>query len=361
MTSIRYRILFEGERWFGSNADACASALRRLGHSVIEIDFKTWIPEAWNTLPLKACRRLLIPLCIKAYNQHLLQMARHFRPHILLAFKGKYLLPTTLHVLKDHGVALYNFYPDVSAFSHKYSTLPHSLAQYNCVFSTKTFLPRDLEAAGVRLRRYEILNHGYNPALHRPLILLPDEEDKYHREVVFIGTYSLHKEQILTELKKRLPNLDLAVWGNSWERARAPELKNCIQYQHLLGEEYVKGLAGAKIVLALLSERVPGASQGDQVTSRTFNIPATGAFMLHERNDEVLRYYEEGREIECFSTVEELADKVTFYLAHDDERQAIARAGYARCVPAYSVDERMRAIIAWHERSFSDHRGRPCR
>ena len=33
---------------------------------------------------------------------------------------------------------------------------------------------------------------------------------------------------------------------------------------------------------------------------------------------------------------------------HPEERDAIAEAGYRRCVPAYSYDGRMKAILEWH-------------
>ena len=70
--------------------------------------------------------------------------------------------------------------------------------------------------------------------------------------------------------------------------------------------------------------------------------------MLHERNPEVLALYKEHEEIECFDSAAELAEKIDFYLVHPAERESIARAGYARCVPAYSYDNRMTELLRWH-------------
>ena len=70
--------------------------------------------------------------------------------------------------------------------------------------------------------------------------------------------------------------------------------------------------------------------------------------MLHERNSEVLDLYKENEEIACFDSAEELADKIDYYLAHPEERESIGRAGHARCVPAYSYDNRMAEILRWH-------------
>ena len=52
---------------------------------------------------------------------------------------------------------------------------------------------------------------------------------------------------------------------------------------------------------------------------RTFEIPASGGFMLQERSNEVLEFFEEGKEIECFSSVKELKDKINF----SDEKNII--------------------------------------
>jgi spore maturation protein CgeB len=71
--------------------------------------------------------------------------------------------------------------------------------------------------------------------------------------------------------------------------------------------------------------------------------------MLHERSPELLELYKEGEEVACFSSPQELAEKIDYYLAHPEERDAIAGAGHRRCVPAYSYDNRMAEILRWHE------------
>ena len=70
--------------------------------------------------------------------------------------------------------------------------------------------------------------------------------------------------------------------------------------------------------------------------------------MLHERNAEVLRYFEEDREAAFFGTPEELAEKVQHYLDHVAERARIAASGLERSVKdGYMIDERMKVIERW--------------
>jgi hypothetical protein len=346
-----YRILLEGERWLGSDSGGCLRALRRMGQEVVDVDFNTKIP-AWRSLALRLSRRLLFPLAIQEHNRNLLLLAREFKPQLFLAFKGHYLLPATLKEMKRMGIALYNYYPDVSAFTHTVQWLPQALQIYDCIFSTKSFLASDLAEQGFPLRHWELLPHGYDPEAHYPVAVTPDEQARYGAEATFIGICLPGKAGLLAELKRLLPRLDLAVWGDRWHLATAPELKPCLRGRPLFGIEYIKAIGASQIMLGLLSEQQKGSSRGDEVTSRTFNIPACGAFMIHPRTEEIRQYYTEGREIECFGSAGELAEKIQYYLAHPEERRAVAEAGYRRCVPAYSMEQRLQRILAWHAAHF---------
>ena len=126
-------------------------------------------------------------------------------------------------------------------------------------------------------------------------------------------------------------------------------MKQFVKGEGLVGDRYAKAIYGAKINLALLSGKVQGSSRGDETTTRTYEIPACGGFMLHENSPELLELYKEGEEVACFSSPQELAEKIDYYMAHPEERNAIAAAGHRMCVPAYSYDNRMAEILRWHE------------
>ena len=76
--------------------------------------------------------------------------------------------------------------------------------------------------------------------------------------------------------------------------------------------------------------------------------------MLHERTPELQEFFDEGKEVACFGSAQELAQRIQHYLAHPQEREAIARAGHARCVPAYSYDNRVKQILTYYDRSSTD-------
>jgi spore maturation protein CgeB len=115
-----------------------------------------------------------------------------------------------------------------------------------------------------------------------------------------------------------------------------------VQGEGIWGADYPRALRSAKIALGLLSKWIP-----ETTTTRTFEIPATGTFMLAERNDDHAALFEEGKEAEFFASDEELGDKIRFYLANDAARGRIAAAGRARCERSgYSDAHQLRRVLA---------------
>lgn len=106
----------------------------------------------------------------------------------------------------------------------------------------------------------------------------------------------------------------------------------------------------SRISLAIQASPEGAMGWRDNVSTRTFEIPACKGFMLHEDNDEVRELFEPGAEFDVFSTADELAEKIEFYLESPQERREIARRGFERCVPKYSYYQRMAEMINFVER-----------
>lgn len=344
MSTTPLRILAVADVWQGSNAYAFVRSFRRMGHSVVVVPPENYVPGAWTRKPLRALRRLLEPFFVREYSEALVAEARHLRPHLFFVFKGRYVTAETVREVRALGACAVNFYPDVSFLAHgRY--LPMALPVYDWVFTTKRFGLEDM-ASHLGVRTASFLPHGYDPEVHAPWCLDDEDRERYACDVSFIGTWSPKKQSLLEHLAVRMPGLRMRVWGSQWEGARG-SLGARVEGRHVLGVEYAKALRASAVNVAILSEARTGASSGDAITSRTFHIPATGAFMLHERTDEFLEYFREGTQCGCFGDAGELVSKVAYYLEHAAEREAIAEAGRRRCLESgFSVEHRAAEILS---------------
>ena len=78
---------------------------------------------------------------------------------------------------------------------------------------------------------------------------------------------------------------------------------------------------------------------------RTFEAMACGGFVIASDSEDLRDYYLPGKEIITYDNTEDLIDKIKYYLNHDNERKAIARAGYERTLRDHTFEKRFSAIF----------------
>ena len=78
---------------------------------------------------------------------------------------------------------------------------------------------------------------------------------------------------------------------------------------------------------------------------RIFDILGCGGFLMTNYQAELPEYFEIGKDLEAYSSMEELVDKCTFYLEHDDLRSEIARNGYEKVKQHHTYSHRIAEIL----------------
>lgn len=61
---------------------------------------------------------------------------------------------------------------------------------------------------------------------------------------------------------------------------------------------------------------------------RVWDVLGCGGFLLTDYRAEIPEYFQIGKHLEAYETLEEAGEKIEFYLSHEDERRSIAQAGY---------------------------------
>jgi hypothetical protein len=262
------------------------------------------------------------PLQYWSFNRTLLQQTIQFRPHVILVIKGPFVSPRVLRRIKaETGAILMNYATD-DPFNPVNSTrtLREGIPLYDVYATPRKANLADLRRAGCRNPIF--VRFGYDPAVHYPERPAHEaERSRWASDVVFAGGADQDRLPYLAALA-RLPGLVLHLYGGYWGRS-----KTLRSYWRGIAQErdYRLALGSSKMPLCLVRQ-----ANRDGHVMRTFEIPACGAFMLAERTDEHLELFEEGKEMACFASPEELVEKVRYYLAHDEERQGITVSGYRR-------------------------------
>lgn len=318
---------FLGVQKWGSDPRALATAFRSRGHGLVERSFDEYLPQQWQDPVLRIARRGLHRWFAADYNKAVLDLLGVPSLAFLLVFKGRLLRPSTLERFREAGLPCYLFYPDVSFHDHG-PEIPACLPLYDQIFTTKRY-HLERPAAGIPEVRWTWVNHGADPEVHRPLALTESARGAYAADVSFVGCWSPKKERLLAAVVESLPHRTVRIWGPGWSRATAP-VRGAWQGRGAWGDEIAMIYAASTINLGLLSEAGTATTSGDQTTARTWQIPSSGAFLLHEDTAEFSEFFRPGLEAGVFSDGKDLVRRIEQYLGNAEEREKIRRAGLDR-------------------------------
>lgn len=93
-----------------------------------------------------------------------------------------------------------------------------------------------------------------------------------------------------------------------------------------------------------LNFTIPNIKSG--IPLRMWDVLGAGGFLLTNYQAEIPYYFEEGKDLVCFDGVDDLREKVGYYLTHEKERQEIAQSGYRKVKERHNYIERIRTMLA---------------
>jgi hypothetical protein len=187
--------------------------------------------------------------------------------------------------------------------------------KFDYVFVAQKRAMEDFAKEGIQA---EWLPHAFEPEayhdleFHKPFECLIKKYD-----VAFVGNVNNEKRiDFLDRMFKEFPNFYFG-------QARF--------------QEAAKKFSQAKICL--------NVSHVDDINMRTFEIMGSGNFLLTEWIPTIEELFQDGVHCAMFKTFDEAVDKAKYYLAHDDERERIAKAGYEECMRKHTIDHRVDRIL----------------
>lgn len=323
-------------------AQFCENALRNLGYKVDFVDnsiYKEALLSIDRITSNKTHQGQLREMLINFASEAIIARCNEFKPALILALAQAPLTAGSLQKLNHNKIpTAFWFVEDFRLMEYWQGVAP--LYDYFFTIQRGEFLDR-LKERGVKNSSY--LPLAAPPDIHKEVELAEDELKTYGSDVSFVGAGYRNRRKFF----EGLLDLDFKIWGNEWD-LNSP-VGRCIQRsgKRIDTEEIVKIFNAAKININLHSSTYHNGVNpyGDFVNPRTFEILACGGFQLVDHRSLLPELFEIDKEIVCFKDINDLRDKIQYYLKNPEEREDIAIAGRARVLREHTYEQRMKEML----------------
>ena len=80
---------------------------------------------------------------------------------------------------------------------------------------------------------------------------------------------------------------------------------------------------------------------------RVWDILGCGGFCLSNYQSEIPDFFEIGKDIECYESIEECKEKIEYYLEHEDLRREISQHGYEKVRSLHTYEKRIECMLKY--------------
>lgn len=291
------------------------------------------------------------------FNEGIIELVKKEKPDLLFAamVTDQLKKETIDYISKKTNCETFAWFCDDCWRFYNYSKdlAPH----FNWASSTDILSPINYKKIGYKnlIKTQFACNHF----LYKPLAL-PKIYD-----VTFVGLPHGDRRKIVEQIKK--VGIKVECWGKGWPNGRATQDDMIrIFSQSKININFAKGSGSINLLgLARIffkkendsSIRLQNpkfwvgnvksllANIKNHIKGRNFEIPGCGGFLLTGDAEGLADYYEDGKEIVTYKNPKDLIRKIKYYLAHNEEREAIAKAGYERTLRCHTYEKRFEEIF----------------
>jgi spore maturation protein CgeB len=317
------------DTFFGT-ADSYSHALGELGHEAHEVVANCRpLQEAWVREQGRGGRRLLP---FRFQRERVVDaQAQEYRPDVVYVQNMRFFSTGLRRRLRRRGATIVG---QIASEPPSRSTL----RAYDLVLTSFPHFVDRFRAAGVQS---EYLRIGFDPRALEQL-----ESDGVERELhgaVFVG--ALNRTQHRSgnaQLERAARRAPIEFWGygaTGWppgspirERYRG----------EAWGLDMLRVLYESKLAL----NRHIGVAEQNANNMRLYEATGVGTLLLTDRKDNLIDLFEPGREVVAYTDEDDLVEQVHWYLEHDEQRRAIARAGQERTLRDHTYRRRMEELLS---------------
>jgi len=278
----------------------------------------------------------------------LLYLVNDFEPDLVFTMHGNYMPANAIEAIKKMGSITALWSVDDP---YEIDDILGYVSPYDYVFT--------VESAAVDIYREFGCKNVYQlplaafPKVHNHRTVAP----QFRSDVCFIGSGFYNRIELFDEIADYLveSGLNVKIIGLWWDELESyHKLKKSISNKLVHAADTAKYYAGAKINLNL--HRSPDAAahfhgnerkvEAYSPNNRTFEIASCGGFQLLDNNrPELNKYFDIGREVDVFSSAEDLIKKIDYYIKNAEKREEMARRARERCLKEHTFRNRLEFVL----------------
>ncbi|MBF0193707.1 MAG: glycosyltransferase [Magnetococcales bacterium] len=280
-------------------------------------------------------------LLIEIISQHFITKSVENSPDVIIVLTLTPLSPYFIGLLRKLNIKVVHWFVE----DYRRINWLELLQPYDHVLSyQKQFLREDLVNSCLNSCSYLPVGCEY------PESSEVFQKDEKSFDITYMGFPYQNRKRVIEYLLNN--DINLKIWGFGWKKYnKSPLIANALQENGrwlTLPDTraiYKKSRIVLNIHSAVMQQDAEVYMKDEMVNSNLFEICASGAFQIVERRSGVLEYFEEDKEVVCYSSKEELVEKIKHYLSRPDECKNIARAGYLKTLNNHRFSHRAQTIL----------------
>jgi hypothetical protein len=158
----------------------------------------------------------------------------------------------------------------------------------------------------------------------------------------FVGGISRHHGNALPLLEYLTTQTNMRVFGYGADSLPASSPIRQGHGGEVWGLDMYRALARSRITL----NRHINVAENNANNMRLYEATGVGSMLLTDRKDNLHELFEIGKEVVSYSSQEEAAELVRYYLDHPEEANKIALAGQGRTLRDHTYEKRMSELVS---------------
>ena len=170
----------------------------------------------------------------------------------------------------------------------------------------------------------------------------PEKNNEFNEEILFVGNSRHQFRKIIQDILKT--NHEFSIYGKYWEEFIDEKY---IKGDFIKNDNLNKAYSNCKI---LLNDHWEDMVENDFISNRIFDALACKTFVISD-NVKSIKTLFNGCVI-IYEDYDELNEKLTYYLSHEDERIRLANKGYELVKKNHTFDDRVSELLSVIEKKY---------